>query len=67
MAYVNEAVRALQEGTASLKEIDQEMVSFGMPDRPAGSSGCGRSRYLVRSRAHSAPQLRTPYDAGFPA
>ena len=34
MAYMNEAVRALQEGTATLKEIDQEMVSFGMPVGP---------------------------------
>lgn len=34
MAYANEAVRALQEGTASLQEIDQEMVSFGMPIGP---------------------------------
>ena len=36
MAYVNEAVRALQEGTASVQEIDQEMVSFGMPVGPLG-------------------------------
>ena len=34
MAYVNEAVRALQEGTASVQEIDQEMVSFGLPVGP---------------------------------
>lgn len=34
MAYVNEAVRALQEGAATLQEIDQEMVSFGMPTGP---------------------------------
>ncbi|WHZ26338.1 MAG: 3-hydroxybutyryl-CoA dehydrogenase [Nitrospira sp.] len=34
MAYVNEAVRALQEGAATLQEIDQEMVSFGMPVGP---------------------------------
>ena len=34
MAYVNEAVRVLQEGAASLQEIDQEMVSFGMPVGP---------------------------------
>ncbi len=34
MAYVNEAVRALQEGTASVQEIDQEMVSFGLSVGP---------------------------------
>ena len=35
MAYVNEAVRALQEGTASVQEIDQEMVSFGIIPKDA--------------------------------
>ncbi len=34
MTYVNEAVRALQEGAASLQEIDQDMVAFGMPVGP---------------------------------
>ncbi len=34
MAYVNEAVRALQEGAATLQEIDEEMVAFGMPVGP---------------------------------
>ena len=34
MAYVNEAVRALQEGAATRQEIDQEMVGFGMPVGP---------------------------------
>ncbi|MBX3330397.1 MAG: 3-hydroxyacyl-CoA dehydrogenase [Nitrospira sp.] len=34
MAYVNEAVRALQEGTATVQEIDQEMVLFGLPVGP---------------------------------
>ena len=34
MAYVNEAVRTLQEGAATLQEIDQEMVAFGMPIGP---------------------------------
>ncbi|MDF0676917.1 MAG: 3-hydroxyacyl-CoA dehydrogenase [Nitrospira sp.] len=34
MAYVNEAVRALQDGAAMLQEIDREMVSFGMPVGP---------------------------------
>lgn len=34
MAYVNEAVRALQEGAATLQEIDQDMVAFGMPVGP---------------------------------
>lgn len=32
--YLNEAVLCLQEGAASVKEIDQEMVSFGMPVGP---------------------------------
>ncbi|MBI4400654.1 MAG: 3-hydroxyacyl-CoA dehydrogenase [Nitrospirae bacterium] len=34
MPYLNEAVLCLQEGAASLKEIDQEMVAFGMPVGP---------------------------------
>lgn len=34
MAYVNEAVRALQEGAAGPQEIDQDMVAFGMPVGP---------------------------------
>jgi len=34
MAYVNEAVRALQEKAATIQEIDQDMVSFGMPIGP---------------------------------
>jgi len=34
MAYVNEAVRALEERAARLQEIDQAMVSFGMPVGP---------------------------------
>jgi len=34
MAYVNEAVRTLQEGAATRQAIDQEMVSFGMPVGP---------------------------------
>lgn len=34
MAYVNEAVRALQEGAATRQDIDQEMVAFGMPVGP---------------------------------
>lgn len=32
--YVNEAVWCLQDGNASIKEIDQDMVSFGMPVGP---------------------------------
>lgn len=32
--YLNEAVLCLQEGAASVKEIDQELVSFGMPVGP---------------------------------
>ena len=34
MAYMNEAVRTLEEGVARLQEIDQEMVAFGMPVGP---------------------------------
>lgn len=32
--YLNEAVWCLQDGDASIKEIDQDMVSFGMPVGP---------------------------------
>ncbi|MBI4002818.1 MAG: hypothetical protein HY348_13690 [Nitrospira defluvii] len=32
--YLNEAVWCLQDGAASIKEIDQDMVSFGMPVGP---------------------------------
>lgn len=32
--YLNEAVWCLQDGDVSIKEIDQEMVSFGMPVGP---------------------------------
>ena len=34
MPYLNEAVLCLQEGAAPLKDIDQEMVAFGMPVGP---------------------------------
>lgn len=34
MPYLNEAVLCLQEGAASRREIDQEMVAFGMPVGP---------------------------------
>lgn len=34
MPYLNEAVLCLQEGAASLKEIDQAMTAFGMPVGP---------------------------------
>ncbi len=34
MSYLNEAIVCLQEGAASVTEIDQEMVSFGMPVGP---------------------------------
>lgn len=34
MAYVNEAVRAVQERAATLQEIDHDMISFGMPVGP---------------------------------
>ncbi len=34
MAYLNEAVLCLQEGAASHKVIDQDMVAFGMPMGP---------------------------------
>jgi len=34
MPYLNEAAMALQEGAASLKEMDDSMVAFGMPMGP---------------------------------
>lgn len=34
MAYLNEAVLCLQDGSASHREIDQEMAAFGMPVGP---------------------------------
>lgn len=34
LPYVNEAIVCLQESAASLNEIDQDMVSFGMPVGP---------------------------------
>ncbi|MFQ5455780.1 MAG: 3-hydroxyacyl-CoA dehydrogenase [Nitrospirota bacterium] len=34
MPYLNEAAFALQEGASTAKEIDDEMVSFGMPMGP---------------------------------
>ncbi len=34
MSYINEAFYALQEGAAGVKEIDEAMVSFGMPMGP---------------------------------
>lgn len=34
MPYINEAFFALQEGAASAKKIDDELVSFGMPMGP---------------------------------
>lgn len=34
MSYINEAFYVLQEGAASAKKIDEEMVSFGMPMGP---------------------------------
>jgi 3-hydroxyacyl-CoA dehydrogenase / enoyl-CoA hydratase / 3-hydroxybutyryl-CoA epimerase len=34
MPYLNEAVHCLQEGLGTLKEIDEEMVKFGMPVGP---------------------------------
>lgn len=74
MAYANEAVRALQEGTASLQEIDQEMVSFGMPIGPLAlldAVGLDISfevaRILHRSygpRMTPAPMLETMVKAG---
>jgi len=74
MAYVNEAVRALQEGAASLQEIDQEMVSFGMPVGPLAlldSVGLDISfevaRILYRNygpRMTPSPLLETMVKAG---
>jgi len=34
MPYLNEAIFSLQEGAASLKQIDQDMTAFGMPVGP---------------------------------
>lgn len=34
MPYLNEAILSLQEGAASVKEIDQDLVAFGMPVGP---------------------------------
>lgn len=34
MAYLNEAVLCLEDGSASLREIDREMTAFGMPVGP---------------------------------
>ncbi|HEY3197648.1 MAG TPA: 3-hydroxyacyl-CoA dehydrogenase [Nitrospirales bacterium] len=34
MAYLNEAVLCLQEGAATCKEIEQDMITFGMPVGP---------------------------------
>jgi 3-hydroxyacyl-CoA dehydrogenase len=34
MPYLNEAALALQEGAASMKEMDEAMVAFGMPMGP---------------------------------
>lgn len=34
MPYLNEAILCLQEGAAPVKDIDQEMVAFGMPVGP---------------------------------
>jgi len=34
MAYLNEAVLCLQEGAATCKEIEQDMIAFGMPVGP---------------------------------
>lgn len=74
MAYVNEAVRALQERAATLQEIDQEMVSFGMPVGPLAlldTVGLDISfevaRILYRSygpRMTPAPLLETMLKAG---
>lgn len=74
MAYANEAVRTLQEGAATLQEIDQEMVSFGMPVGPLvllDAVGLDISyevaRILCRSygpRMTPAPLLETMLKAG---
>ena len=34
MPYINEAIQCLQEGAASAKEIDQDLVAFGLPVGP---------------------------------
>lgn len=74
MAYVNEAVRALAEGAATLQEIDHEMVAFGMPIGPLAlldAVGLDISfevaRILYRSygpRMTPSPLLETMVKAG---
>jgi 3-hydroxyacyl-CoA dehydrogenase len=74
MAYVNEAVRALEEGAATVQEIDQEMVTFGMPVGPLAlldAVGLDISfevaRILYRSygpRMTPSPLLETMVKAG---
>lgn len=74
MAYMNEAVRALQEGAATLQEIDQEMVAFGMPVGPLAlldavglDISCEVARILYRSygpRMTPAPLLEAMLKAG---
>lgn len=74
MAYVNEAVRTLEEGVARLQEIDQEMVAFGMPVGPLAlldAVGLDISfevaRILYRSygpRMTPSPLLETMVKAG---
>ena len=74
MPYLNEAIVSLQEGAASLKQIDQDMIVFGMPVGPftlldtLGLDICGEvARILHKSygpRMAPAPLLEAMVKAG---
>lgn len=74
MPYLNEAIVSLQEGAASLKQIDQDMTAFGMPVGPftlldtLGLDICGEvARILHKSygpRMAPAPLLEAMVKAG---
>ena len=74
MPYLNEAILSLQEGAASLKQIDQDMTAFGMPVGPftlIDSLGldicCEVARILHKSygpRMAPAPLLEAMVKAG---
>ena len=74
MPYLNEAIVSLQEGAASLKQIDQDMIVFGMPVGPftlldtLGLDICGEvARILHKSygpRMAPAPLLEAMIKAG---
>jgi len=74
MPYLNEAIVSLQEGAASLKQIDQDLTAFGMPVGPftlldtLGLDICGEvARILHKSygpRMAPAPLLEAMVKAG---